>query len=814
MKWQHSPTPEKKDGLAGSRLTPFKSIHFPFLTIMAFAIICTSFAVYQIQRRSLEESLFSQAEVRTHNTRDIIQKFLAKRLDSLLNHSRNLTGRDTIRQEMLRLLADPHQTSSINALNQQLNHIDYDFGLSNVSLLDKRGQLIFTHGRKARFNQSDIDVVIALKGHEYSDIAQDGKTWLLRAAIPLQAKNNTIGALILAEELNLHLNEFAETNQIELVLADKNGIQAKGNISAESIAIDQKKIEQVLDQGEMQSIINLQRNRLAHYMQIQVGSHRFVLISQIGLGPILQILQQKKQEVLQSTLIILAILLPLSSWFVHMLLRPLIVLRERAAGVAEKLAGISLEEYRGHEITRLVYAFDGMASALEEHEEARQKAEALLQQEHVTLEVKVKDRTQELEKANDLLLHEISERTRTQQKAEELQKFMTSLIDAMPSLLIGIDHNGRINQWNLEAQKVCGLTFSEANGRPILESLPWLKSIKEKIDQALSKGVQNKISHFPWSTNNGERLVDIMINPLSSEQYGGAVIRIDDVTERIRLDELIMQTEKMMSVGGLAAGMAHEINNPLASIIQNAQVISQRISPDLNKNRSCAEALGVNLETLNSYLNERQIPKMLTSILESGQRAGEIVKTMQTFTRGNESIRSAQDIPELLDCAVDLTTKDYDLKKNHNILQVKVNRNYADNLPKIHCNSSQLEQVFFNLIQNADQAMSSWTGMNNPPQIDLKVKQRDQMLSVEICDNGPGIDIEHQKRIFEPFFTTKEVGLGTGLGLSVSYFIITENHQGQLSVDSGKGKGTCFRILLPLHAPCEAEIKRAQINPL
>jgi signal transduction histidine kinase len=116
------------------------------------------------------------------------------------------------------------------------------------------------------------------------------------------------------------------------------------------------------------------------------------------------------------------------------------------------------------------------------------------------------------------------------------------------------------------------------------------------------------------------------------------------------------------------------------------------------------------------------------------------------------------------------------------------------------CNSSQLQQVFFNLIQNAAQAMASWEEMSDQPQIELTIREQDQALRIEVADNGPGINPETQKRIFEPFFTTKDVGLGTGLGLSVSYFIIKENHGGQIEVESMPGRGTKFRISLPLQA--------------
>jgi len=811
MKWQKISAADKPlIRLTNSGLNPFKSIRFPFLIILAAAIACTSFATYQVNQRSLEESLLSQVENRAHITQNILENFLTNRLDALLSHSRNLTSHYMVRHELQLLKTDLNLTDTRNKWQKLLQYSDFDFEHENIYLFDNHGQLIFNRSNTSFFNSTDPKIGAALKGEEFKDVVQEGGRWLLRAGVPILNKNIAQGALILTIDLNYLLEEFSTRNLTNLILADNNGIQAQGKTNKTKIEVDPRTIEQVLAGGTMQTDINSPKKKLSHYMLIQIDSHIFVMVTEINLEPIMLVLQQKKQEVIRATLLILAIIIPLSAWLVRLLLSPLIRLRQRVASVTQRLGGQSLDEAQGHAINRLIDTFDSMASALEIHEEARQTAEALLQQEHANLEMKVKDRTQKFEQSNKLLQREISQRASAQQKAEELQKMMASLIDAMPSLLIGIDHNARIKQWNLEAQKICGLTFEQVNGCPFIEVLPWLEKIEEEIVQTLHKGTRNKISRFHWSSNNGDKLVDIVINPLSSEQYMGAVIRIDDVTEKVRLDELIMQTEKMMSVGGLAAGMAHEINNPLASIIQNTQVITQRLSPDLAKNRICAETLGINMEILAKYLSERQISRMLASILESGQRVGEIVSNMSSFSRENELIRSEKrisellDVAELLDLTMDLTTKDYDLKKKHNIREIKLNRNYADKLPKIWCVPEQLKQVFFNLIQNAAQAMSSWVEMKVPPQIDLTIQQIEQMLSIEISDNGPGIDLQNQKRIFEPFFTTKDVGLGTGLGLSVSYFIITENHQGQLSVSSRPGQGSCFKILLPIQKPIKS----------
>jgi signal transduction histidine kinase len=154
------------------------------------------------------------------------------------------------------------------------------------------------------------------------------------------------------------------------------------------------------------------------------------------------------------------------------------------------------------------------------------------------------------------------------------------------------------------------------------------------------------------------------------------------------------------------------------------------------------------------------------------------------------------DLHELLDTAIRLAGSDYDLKKNYDFKQIEIKRHYDLTLSLVKCDKTEIEQVVLNLIKNAAQAMSS--AAIPAPAITLRTHCEHNYACIEVSDNGPGMDAKTSKRVFEPFFTTKEVGIGTGLGLSVSYFIITEQHKGTLSVTSKPGEGTCFVICLPL----------------
>ncbi|MCF6178461.1 MAG: PAS domain-containing protein, partial [Geopsychrobacter sp.] len=687
MSWKNKKTTHEK--IASFRGWPFGSLVLPFILIVTLAILGTSLITYKAQGTSLKKSILELEKVRAHNYRDIIQNHLQNKLEALLTQGRILARDYNNRQLILNILQHKKQSEADERLRLQLNRNNYDFELPTITVIDQQANQVFNYGRKSLLSLNDPDIAASLKGLDYSDIVLDGNSWILRVTVPILAKGQTSGVLVLTLELNQILNKLAHEHQLKMVLADNNGIQSLGDAALDSFPINKQWVKTILSGDPMQSIIYQEQQTLFHYMKVRVGNHRFVLISGTDLGPSEKVFKQQQQESLRLSLLLLLGFLPLCAWVVHLLLRPLITLRKRVTKIAENLSNVPLKSYQGNPINRLVHTFEEMATALEEHEKARQHAEAVLQQEHATLEVKIIERTSELEKSNKLLQREISERTLAQQKAEGLQSFLANLINSMPSLLIGVDHEGLINQWNFEAEKLSGLNYAQVSGRPFAEVLPWLDQLRSKIEKTLQQGTPDKIHHLQWSAHNHVRTVDVMIYPIASIPQGGAVIRIDDVTERNRLDELIVQTEKMMSVGGLAAGMAHEINNPLASIIQSAQVIYQRISPELPKNRRCAEQIGINFETINRYLNERQIPKMLTSILDSGQRAGEIVKNMLSFTQQDDSVRAISKISDLLDRAVNHAHQDYDLKKHHNIGQIKIIRNYDNSLPKIMCNASQ-----------------------------------------------------------------------------------------------------------------------------
>ena len=392
---------------------------------------------------------------------------------------------------------------------------------------------------------------------------------------------------------------------------------------------------------------------------------------------------------------------------------------------------------------------------------------------------------------------DISERVRSDRELQRMRTYLKNIIDSMPSVLVGVDKEGRVTEWNQSAEKVTGVTNDNAIGQPFKNLFPELESQLDNMKEAIRTHTPMRTARLITEKNGEPHYADVMVYPLLADGSAGAVIRVDDITSRVRIEQMMVQTEKMMSVGGLAAGMAHEINNPLSGVLQSSQNIQRRLSPDLEANRRTAEALGVDLDLVYRYLEERGILDFVNAIQQSASRASRIVADMLAYSRSSSTDFQPANVGEMLDTVVRLATSDYDLKKNYDFKQVEIVRDFDPALETLICDHTEIEQVLLNLIKNAAQAMSEG-GTHPPHRIILRTRREGEYGRIDIQDNGPGMDEQTQRRVFEPFFTTKAVGAGTGLGLSVSYFIVTDQHNGMIDVSSKPGEGTCFSVRLPV----------------
>ncbi|MBI9109602.1 nitrogen regulation protein NR(II) [Maridesulfovibrio ferrireducens] len=271
-----------------------------------------------------------------------------------------------------------------------------------------------------------------------------------------------------------------------------------------------------------------------------------------------------------------------------------------------------------------------------------------------------------------------------------------------------------------------------------------------------------------------------------------------DITIRKKTQDLLIQNEKMSSLGELAAGIAHEINNPLSAIMGASQNIYNRIYDDTGKNIATAEENSISLNDMRNYLNKRGVNRMLNFISVSGLKASKIVHNVLSFSRKTVRKLCICEISELLNETIELISNDYNLNNEFDFRQIKITREFEENIPQVCCLANDIQQVFMNVLKNATEAMAEKIyAKGTAPELILRISSKESKVTLEIEDNGPGMTEEIQNKIFEPFYTSKEVGKGTGLGLSISYFIITDLHHGQMSVTSVPEVGTLFTITLP-----------------
>lgn len=274
-------------------------------------------------------------------------------------------------------------------------------------------------------------------------------------------------------------------------------------------------------------------------------------------------------------------------------------------------------------------------------------------------------------------------------------------------------------------------------------------------------------------------------NPFEEGELWDGVI--DEITERVKLQETLVQNEKMLMIGSLSAGMAHEIKNPLAAIFQSLEIVEhllQRKPPN--------ESVASN--------DAKELVSYLADIRQCSSRIDRIVRDLLNFSREPIEPKSLCDPLAIVQTAKDqvlraLWRNDPELAKSV-ILRIRSPKK----LPPLSCYEHQLEQVFINLLQNACDALGSMPSGSRPKEISVVIQEVKGGIQILIQDNGPGMPEEVRRRIFEPFFTTKPPGKGTGLGLAIVYFIVVKGHGGSISVQSRPGAGTTFTLFFPVAA--------------
>ncbi|HEV7218099.1 MAG TPA: ATP-binding protein [Terriglobales bacterium] len=349
---------------------------------------------------------------------------------------------------------------------------------------------------------------------------------------------------------------------------------------------------------------------------------------------------------------------------------------------------------------------------------------------------------------------------------ERLKDFNENIVESINVGVMAVDLADRIESWNSQMEVMYALPRWQAMTRPLSEVFP-AAFVEEFYRVRQSPGIHN-LYKFRLGTPTGEnRVVNVAIAPLVTKKFNviGRLIIMDDITERVELESQLSQADKLSSIGLLAAGVAHEVNTPLAVISSYAQMLSKQLQGDPQKSG------------------------LMEKITRQTFRASEIVNNLLNFSRTSGAEFTSVDVTTIILDTLALVEHQFKTAK------IRVQDEFADRLPPIHGNVGRLQQVFLNLFLNARDAM--------PNGGTLRVATSNgSNVSVVISDTGSGIAQEHIRRIYDPFFTTKTApaegqSRGTGLGLSVTYGIIQE-HAGQIRVESNPGQGTTFTLDFPM----------------
>ena len=372
-----------------------------------------------------------------------------------------------------------------------------------------------------------------------------------------------------------------------------------------------------------------------------------------------------------------------------------------------------------------------------------------------------------------------------QRKVEEyerLKEFSENIVESINVGILAADLDDRVESWNTQIERLSGISRDHAVGRTLTELFPM--ELAGEFGRVRGQTGIHHIYKFvlkPAGGGNGsgnghglpaglrETTLNIAIAPLVSkdqEQIGRLII-FDDITDRAELEQRLVQADKLSSIGLLAAGVAHEVNTPLAVISTYAQMLAKQVSDDSQKSL------------------------ILDKIAKQTFRASEIVNSLLNFSRTSSTSLTDVSLNRVIQETLSLL--EHQLQKSG----IQVKTDLDPGLRPVHGNAGQLQQVFLNLILNARDAMSAGGSL------EVRTWSDGSGAWAEVADTGHGIAPEHLHRIYDPFFTTKAVRKGTGLGLSVTYGIIQE-HGGSIEVSNRPGGGASFRLELPLAVPGSA----------
>ena len=379
----------------------------------------------------------------------------------------------------------------------------------------------------------------------------------------------------------------------------------------------------------------------------------------------------------------------------------------------------------------------------------------------------------------DRVAHRTAVLQETTEQLQEREAYIASIVHSMPVMLIGLNQQLQITQWNHKAEAVTGRPFNDVVGKNLWEAYSAITLTQEQVQSVLASGETLNLKH----AQRDQYSFDITLYPLSAQQDTGIVILISDVTKQVNAETKLAVRDKVSAMGELASAMAYDISLPINTIF--ARVSSAR-----------HEIEAAEIGEVKEFLLQE-----VESVRQSAHQATAIAQNLLELASSYRDSKQVAQVAPIMDRAIELASDLFTDTEGLTFKYVNVRRNYAENLPQVPCLPAELGQVFVRLLRNAFYALNAkqWSD-NNKPWINIEIGEFYDSLWIKVQHNGKCLSAEEQLEIFQPFFTVANQSSACPVEqrLSYSYFIITDHHRGQMAVTSDEQHGTCFNIQLAL----------------
>jgi len=410
----------------------------------------------------------------------------------------------------------------------------------------------------------------------------------------------------------------------------------------------------------------------------------------------------------------------------------------------------------------------------------------------------------------------IDDRLLARQKLQDAAAETELFLESIPSILIGLDEQGRITRWNRSAAEVFHFSNDQVSGLPIDNcGIRWLHSeMGFEVSRWLQTEGAGRCEELAYEVNNRRRYVGFSVHCLQSQADHATrfIVTGAEVTDRKNLEEQLRQAQKLEAIGQLAAGVAHEINTPTQYVGDNIRFLKDswngiadllQLSRSLREQSKAGSAGEELLEKFDNTLTESDLPYLLQEVpraidqsLDGVERVARIVKAMKDFSHPGSNEKRPIDLNQAIESTVAVARHEWKYVST-------VVTDLDKTLPLVPCLIGEFNQVILNLIVNAAHAIAAACaeGLRDQGKITVRTSRHGDWAEIAVADTGTGIPEDLRSRVFEPFFTTKPVGQGTGQGLALAHSVIVNQHRGQIWFETEVGCGTTFFIRLPLLIP-------------